>query len=143
MDSFEKLIPVIFLIIWSIIAVAAKKKKKEQQSRPDTPKKRKPRNPLLGNLQNTLDTFFTELQPQTVEQSEETDTFKDTIDEIDTEVTIPEIKKEPSKPFETKKAPSQLQMHSLLRQGSDSTARLREAVIWSEILGKPVSMREE
>ena len=142
MESFEKIIPIIFLIIWTFIAIAAKKKKKQQQSRPDTSKKPKPRNPLLGNLHSTLDTFFTELQPKNEELFEEAGTSDNTIDEIDTEATIPEIKIEPYKPVEKRKSPSDPYIHTFSAQSTDSTARLREAVIWSEILGKPVSMRE-
>ena len=141
MDSFEKLIPIIFLIVWTIIAVAAKKKKKQQQSRPDTLKKPKPQNMLFGKLQSTLDTFFSEMQPHN-EVLEQADTFDNTIDEIDTEVTIPEIKIEPSKPVEKRKSPSDPYTHTLSAQSTDATARLREAVVWSEILGKPVSMRD-
>lgn len=141
MESFEKIIPIIFLVIWTIIAIAAKKKKKQQQSRPDTSKKPKPRNPLLGNLQSTLDTFFSEMQPQN-EVLEQAGTFDNEIDEIDTEVTIPEIKIEPPKPVEKRKSPSDPYIHTFSAQSINTTARLREAIIWSEILGKPVSMRD-
>ena len=142
MESFEKIIPIIFLVIWTIIAIAAKKKKKQQQSRPDSSKKPKPRNPFLGNIQSTLDTFFSEMQPQNEEELEQAGTFDNTIDEIDTEATIPEIKIEPSKPVEKEKGPYNPYTHSLSTQITDTTAHLREAVIWSEILGKPVSMRD-
>ncbi len=141
MESFEKLIPIIFLVIWTIIAMAAKKKKKQQQTPSDTSKKPKPRNPFLGNLQSTLGTFFSEMQPQN-EVLEQAGTFDNVLDEIDPEATIPEIKIEPSKPVEKEKDPYNPYTHSLSAQITDTTARLRKAVIWSEILGKPVSMRD-
>jgi hypothetical protein len=155
MESFEKLLPILFLIIWTIIAVSAKKRKKQQRPAPNAEKKSKRQGPLLGKLQSSLDSFFTQLAqgyneelPASLKASPETGgsrkirEIEETIEGAETEITLPERRIKPPKPVKPGRISIQPSLRLLSAQSSDSISRLRAAVIWSEILGKPVGMRD-
>ena len=146
MESFEKLIPIIFLIIWTIVAVLGKKKKQKAPT-PDKEKQPAPATPF-DKLQNTFKDLFAELEQPVAEELPETlkpqktkipETKKTRIEkskEMEIEISDKDIK-----PLEVK---SSYQTH--IRKPIRTAVpikKLREAVIWSEILAKPVSMRDE
>ncbi len=140
MDSFEKLIPLIFIVIWTIIAAASKKK---QMQKPPDREKTEPRDTFFGKLQSSIDSFVSEMQQQNVEGFKEESKYTTASEEIDMEVT-PEITMEPSKPVEREEKASRPYgaTDKVSVQTDISKLRLREAVIWSEILGKPISIRD-
>ncbi len=153
MESFEKLIPIIFLIIWTVIAVLGKKKKKQARST-DKVIKPAPATPF-DKLQNTFKDLFAELKQPVAEELPETlkpqkikipetgktRTQKDTERAIENEISDKDIKPPPSKPPEGK---SSYQTHTIkAARTAVPVSKLQEAVIWSEILAKPVSMRDE
>ena len=148
MESLGKLIPIIFLVLWTIITITAKKKKKQQASQPDTDKTPKPaqKKQFLGNLQNTLENMFAELNqppeeefPETLKPLKSPKEEKQILKEADSETTTQKYKPVTTKLPKTKSAYStQREKASVM----SSVRKLRDAVIWSEILAKPVSMRD-
>lgn len=151
MESLERLIPLLFLIIWVIATVARKKK---QQPAPATDKEKKPAPATpFDKLQNTLKDLFAELEQPVAEELPETlkpkktkipETTKTRIEkgkDIEIEISDKDIKPLSPKPQEIK---SSYQTHFRERaKTAVPIKKLREAVIWSEILAKPVSMRDE
>ena len=149
MESFTKLIPIIFLIIWTIIAIKGKKKKKQVPST-DKEKKLPPATPF-DKLQNTFKDLFAELEKPVEEKPLETlkpektripETKKTRIEkDIEIKLSDTDIKPSAPKPQETK--PSYQTYTGTVVKTTAPVKKLREAVIWSEILGKPVSIRDE
>ena len=149
MESFTKLIPIIFLIIWTIIAIKGKKKKKQAPST-DKEKKPSPATPF-DKLQNTFKDLFAELEqpveekvlkipePQKIKIPE----TKKTRIEKDMEIKMSDIDIKPSTPKPQETKPSYQTYTGTVVKTTVPVKKLREAVIWSEILGKPVSIRDE
>lgn len=151
MESFTKLIPIIFLIIWTIIAIKGKKKKKRAPST-DKEKKLPPPATPFDKLQNTFKDLFAELEQPAVEtelpeipelQKTKIPETRKTRIEKDMEIKLSDTDIKPSvpKPQETK--PSYQTYTGNVVKTTVPVKKLREAVIWSEILGKPVSIRDE
>lgn len=151
MESFEKLMPILFLIIWSLIAIMSKKKRrrapasnKEKKTVPATP---------FDKLQNTLKDMFEELKQPVVDKLPETlkpektkipETRKTRIEkEKEKGIEISDKTIRPLSPTTLEIKPS-YEMYTRKRiKTSVPRKKLQEAVIWSEILAKPVSMRDE
>lgn len=152
--DFEKLIPIIFLIVWTIIAIAGKKKRRKS-SAPDTDKRKKPTttHSPLGKFQNTLESLFTELAQPPEEELPETLKPKETLiskltekeksisEDAGTEISITNIKPPPITKPAIKSAYSIRKKRTTKKE--PSVEKLREAVIWSEILAKPIALRDE
>ena len=149
MDSFEKLLPIIFLIIWTIIVMLGKKKKKQAPST-DKEKRPAPATPF-DKLQNTFKDLFAELEkpveeeiPETLEPEEtKIPKTKKTKIEIDKEMKLSDLDIKPSPPPLPEIKPSYPTYARSVAKTAIPVKKLREAVIWSEILGKPVSIRDE
>ena len=149
MESFEKLIPIIFLIIWIIVAVLGKKKKQKAPT-PDKEKQPAPATPF-DKLQNTFKDLFAELEQPVAEELPETlkpqkavipEVRKTRMEkEMEIEISDKDIKPLPPKPPEVK--PSYQPHTRKTARTAVPVSKLQEAVIWSEILAKPVSMRDE
>lgn len=149
MESFTKLIPIIFLIIWTIIAIKGKKKKKQA---PSTDKEIKPPTATpFDKLQNTFKDLFAELEqpveekvlkipePQKIKIPE----IKKTRLEKDMRIKLSDTDFKPSAPKPQETKPSYQTYTGTVVETTAPVKKLREAVIWSEILGKPVSIRDE
>ena len=150
MDSFEKFIPIIFLIIWILIAVLGKKKKK-QAPPPDKEKRPSPATPF-DKLQSTFKDLFAELEQPGVEEElpeilepkkVKIPERKKTKIEKDIEIKLQDTDIKPSPPTPPEIKPSYPTYARSVAKTAIPVKKLQEAVIWSEILGKPVSMRDE
>ncbi len=155
MESFDQIVPIIFLVIWTFIAILGKKKKKKQAPGPANGKSLKParQSPFLGNLQSTLENVFAQLEkppqevlpekPKSPEPSNSEVPFEDdysrekTDSEVATPVDMTFVKNTPKEnvSYSTKKRKS--------TAANLSIEKLKNAVIWSEILAKPVALRDE
>jgi hypothetical protein len=152
MESFEKIVPLIFFIIWAIVAVLGKKKKQKAPP-PDKEKQPAPATPF-NKLQNTFKDLFVELEQPVAEELPETlkpkkakipevrktRMEKERDREIEIEVSDKEIKPLPPEPAKVK--PSYQTHTRKTVRTAVPVSKLREAIIWSEILAKPVSMRD-
>jgi len=144
MDSFEKLIPILFLIIWSIVALMGKKKK-QKKPLPEPNKKPAKVNSFLGDIKDTVENFLNELEqpsenviPDKLNLKGKKD--KSVSEPVDIELKIPD---------KTVKTLSQIpeeSAYTIHKKSSSiecfSVKKLREAVIWSEILARPISLRD-
>lgn len=149
MEPFTKLIPIIFLIIWTIIAIKGKKKKKQA---PSTDKEIKPPTATpFDKLQNTFKDLFAELEqpveeelPKTLEpENIKIPETKKTRIEKDMKIKMSDTDFKPSAPKPQETKPSYQTYTGTVVKSAIPVKKLREAVIWSEILGKPVSIRDE
>lgn len=153
MDFLDKLFPIIVLIIWTLISIKNKQKKGKPKEKPEKNKKPNSVIPLFENLQNSLENLL--------EANQLSDPLKpqiEDIDEIDIEPKETEIPPESSDDIQDKnkiiesdkkekviKIPKKTHSRSrnISVNGNISVHKLREAIVWSEILAKPVSMRNE
>ena len=158
MDSFQKLMPILFLILWMTIAILGKKKKKQAPSS-NKEKKTTPANPF-GKLQNTFKDLLAELEQPAVETElpKTPELPKTIIPEVrktkiekemekrlkkEMEIKLSDTDIKPSIPKPQKIKPSYQSYTKTDVKTAIPVKKLREAVIWSEILGKPVSIRDE
>ena len=150
-DSFGKLIPLLFLILWSIMSAIGKKKKKKERAE-NQKKESKPffRGPLVGKLQDSLNKIFEELEPKTDQEIPEplTSFIKKSKESAKSELkktaaandTPPESRPQEEKPSEKKVRPI---LEHASKKAAIPKSKLRVAVIWSEILAQPVGLRDE
>ena len=133
----ESFIWIIFVIIWvvsTIVKIIAKKSKNTPADKKGSPSKG---NPVFGKLQNTINTFLAKLeQPSgaTINRKIEQQSVETPQSEV---IDLPEIKIQPVE---------KIHAYSITKSGPKrtySSKRLKEAIVWSEILGKPVSMRDQ
>lgn len=145
MENLDKFAPLIFLVIWALIAGLGRKKKASSASGSSgsEPKPNRPAPPpVFGNVRETIDNLISELggpvqpaaRPKPVAMQEPSAESRQ-------ETKPAELEK-----WETKArthTPTQEQTGQQPPAVPNKVARLRRAVIWSEILGPPVSLRQE
>ncbi|NLP02322.1 MAG: hypothetical protein GX089_07500 [Fibrobacter sp.] len=150
-DLFETLLPVIFFVIWIIISIAASTKKKRPPAKsgpspsyqkPSSSEKQVESEPrATDQLKKTLEAIFQEMgvlpppeipSPEHVE--EKTKPEKPVEKQVQERVERVE-RKRPSRAPEMEEEP--------VTGPAVSYNELRNAIIWSEILAAPVSMRDE
>ncbi len=152
---FDTLFPVLIFIIWVIISVAASTKKKRSSVPPKTgspnqkqgtagkPVERK--KGAMDELKRTLETIFQEMGvPTPAELPTPSYEEKETEEKTEPEKAPKVVALLPKQP-KTNKLTIAKQMESLPEAGPGirvTQDELRNAVIWSEILSAPVSMRE-
>ncbi|HON10067.1 MAG TPA: hypothetical protein PLE24_04310 [Chitinispirillaceae bacterium] len=153
-DLFETLLPVIFFVIWIIISIAASTKKKRppvksgpgpSYQRPGTPEKPVESEPRpVDQLKKTLETIFQEMgglpppdipPPEYVEEKArpEKPVKKQVQERVERVERVERIR--PSRAPEMEEEPDSSPIVSY--------NELRNAIIWSEILAAPISMRDE
>lgn len=169
MDFFESLGPIILLIIWSIIATQARKRKNREEQEQDQPQpqqqqRRRPRDDhrggsLLDTIRKKMETLARELEGGTSEkqpQEKKADirrplaTHDLSAEKPKIEHKIePEIFELPKRGATILPAAQKPRQQTAVTRGKARyiTAddfekdKLRKAVIWSEILQPPVSLR--
>ncbi|MBD3314550.1 MAG: hypothetical protein GF344_02075 [Chitinivibrionales bacterium] len=178
--DFEKILPILFLILWTIFAsLGRRKSKKSPQSSEDAagpnrtnerPQRRNPRRPtapkpqpIFQDIRQTIENMFDELgeavQKDIPPKSKEMRTSKHSqkVRKVTGSTRIEKAEgrsaAERHEPEELdlesmQPAPEKLRPVSLEPQASlesfqlRSRAELRRAVVWSEIIDKPVSLRD-
>ncbi|MFW5774959.1 MAG: hypothetical protein ACOCW2_01600 [Chitinivibrionales bacterium] len=164
MDFFESLGPIILLIIWAIIAAQARKKKQEDESeqqapnQPSRPQREQKRGTsLLDTLRERMETLARELEggsPTPEKQEEEKakktlathdlSTQKTKINhDTTTAVFEPLVGAVEVPPVSTTRQTGivRRKTNRFISANDFRTEQLRKAIIWSEILQPPVSLR--
>jgi hypothetical protein len=186
--DLEKLLPILFLVIWSIFASQARKKKKQQAQRqgrqPERPSRTTQRPPrqepqrpsgskpktLFQDLRKKLEEAFEELGEPVRQGQSSTATRKQRTERPQKErpaTKATRIEKTQKRRSTTKRTslqdygPEVADLEAISRApdklaygeqeatvdieelGIHSPRQLRRAVIWSEIIGKPVSLRNK
>lgn len=159
MENFDKILPLIFIVIWglSFFFKANKGNEKTNSLNKDNRETKKiSQPPLLNKLQNGLGSFFEELEQvqenigKAQKSTSPLPTYKtlhkadpnDIDASAETEVLYIRDKKsdiiiKPDTAYSEKKRVKQHCFEGL------SIKKLREAVVWSEILAKPIGLRNE
>ncbi len=150
--DIEKLIPIVIFIIWVIFAGKKRKKPAKKQPGPLKEKQKRPSNPLFGKFQNTIENFLEQLEqtkgkelPQKHRSSHEEDAkyssseqLNDYEETVKTDTTVNADEKTSKVPLQTTPGYS-----SQNKKSREKINNLKKAVIWSEILAKPVGLREK
>jgi hypothetical protein len=153
--EFDKIIPIVIFIIWAIVAVKKRKKPQKKQPAPLKEKPKQPANQLFGKFQSTIENFLEQLEqqksvatPKTIPPSSEEDpeyAYQEQPDSqeemVETVTSINEYEKVPESSLQTSPEHKTQKKHS--KKTKKRIEQLKKAVIWSEILAKPVGLREE
>ena len=140
MDSIEKLLPIVFFIIWIFFGVFGKGKKRTGSS-PD----KKPKPSGMGELGKTLRKVLEEMQgPVPVTEPDYGDDIFDDDEEsppnvaprLEPEVPPVEVQE---RPYRQKNIPEPERVSSSKKI---AWAKLRQGIILSEILAPPIALRE-
>lgn len=150
--DFGKLIPLIIFVLWAIFAGKRRKKPAKRQPGPSKEKPKRPTNPLLGKLQNSLENFFEQMEQAKIETSpQKPQSPPDSTSEPDSDELYDEYEEtaDSTATEDTTRGDSKI----LLRTQSDPSRQkklsrkrveqLKKAIIWSEILAKPVGLKED
>jgi hypothetical protein len=181
--DFEKILPIILLIVWSIAASQAQKKKKRKRSeesgdqgpkRParttERPARQQPQRPaaprpkpVFQDIRQTLQNVFDELG-EAVRQDLPSPAERKRPGRRQTKAERASgktrIEKEEKRSSAEKRRPEEVELESMTAIPKElkpvdleprvevgdfelrSPGELRRAVVWSEIIGKPVSLRD-
>lgn len=166
MDFIDKLLPIIVLIIWALLTFSNKKKKRgNAQKPPQSGKKTNPAFSFFENIQKSVENILTENQvsiplPKTSFSTNTdvkpkavaiTSIEAKTIENNKSSQTVVSKKKAAQSKRDsyepTMKPESEREEYPNYKNISTKRAlsvkRLREAIIWSEILARPISLRDD
>jgi len=150
-DSLPKLIPLFFLILWWILTTIGKKNKKpERAEKQKKESKSFFKGPLTGKLQDSLNKLFEELElkkgeelpaslkpvAKKTEAPAKSDAKKAAAPKAAPLQPIPPEEKSPKKKGLSIRENAHTK--SIIPQ-----SKLQKAVIWSEILARPVGLRDQ
>lgn len=155
--DFLQFIFIIGLIIWIFSSVKAQKKKRTEtpsadQDNQPTPKPTPPAIPSLAAFKKSLEsfvegvdlvarekTYLEERAEEPVQPQEPTELPKEALIPDEEEIVKYPVRKDM---VYTRPAPEKARRKKSFT-GKASVERLQEAVIWSEILAKPISLRDD
>ncbi len=151
--DFDKILPIIIFIIWFIVVISKQIGKKQKS--PSPKKQKSPTSPFFKKLQSTIENIIEEYEKPknnlsgvaTSSKVKGTKTQSQNRSEKEKNTIHEEIKEEihSSKPPILPKVPNYYKRgphKQALQKGKKRTSTLQKAVIWSEILSKPISLRE-
>ncbi len=151
--DFEKVLPIIVFIVWAIIANAAKKKKGQRQSSVQDKNKPKQRGFSLRDLQSGVEKVLKELeQPvrtkkaavskKVAKRKEQAKKRQTSIEQRQSELPVESAKIDISK-LDTHSHDSSKEKTMVTKSRTERFEGLKKAVVWSEILAKPLSLRKK
>lgn len=162
-DIVTLILFLLFFILPSVVRGLGKKRKK-----PFAPKKKKRKLSLFGKVGEAVQEFIRELEKQAMEakrqQAEKDGTFWDEMGEEEMEIAVPEappapapVEKKVTQPYVSsdsarKKTAAPPTVPTIARtegadlpglKGRQGRTALQNAVVWAEILGKPIALRKD
>ena len=155
MDSIEKLLPIIVMLLWVLLTFSVNKKKKKVKSQKPSQKKKKTSNTpsFFDNLQKSVEDILMEnqrsvpfpLKTADIKTAEVNPVKKEKasrFENVRKEKSVPSI--DDSSKLEMKPGEERpMKIQKISNRDNISVRKLREAIIWSEILAKPLSLRND
>ena len=155
MDSIEKLLPIIVMLIWVLLTFSVNKKKKKVKSQKPSQKEKKTSNTpsFFDNLQKSVENILMENQRSVPFPLKTADIKRAEVNPIKKEKASQSDKVSKEKSVQSLDDSSELEMKPgkerpmkiwrISNRDIISVRKLREAIIWSEILAKPLSLRND